>query len=210
MKRYVLVEGHGEVGAMENLVTRISTRLSDFVPWARPLRWPNLHQWEAERGGVRAGVDFIRGKPDAASLLVIRDEDDGCPATLAPFVASQIRQLAPPFPVAYVLLKPEFEVLFLPCVDLMAGRDLEGRAGLLPGTRWDGTHWEARRGIKEWLSSHFPRGKKYKPTVDQLPLTRMIDLQRLAEAEVPCFGTLERALRFLAEAAPPAVYPNDR
>lgn len=207
MKKYVLVEGHGEVSAMENLLAKLSARLSDFVPWARPLRWPNLHQWDAARGGVRAGIDFIRGKSDVAGLLLIRDEDDGCPATLAPQVAEQIRLLAAPFPVAYVLLKPEYEVLFLPCLDLMAGRELEGRAGLLPGTVWDGAHWESRRGIKEWLSSRFPRGKAYKPTVDQLPLTRMLDLQRLSDAAVPCFGTLERALQFLAQGAV-GVYPE--
>ncbi len=38
----------------------------------------------------------------------------------------------------------------------------------------------------------------YKPTLDQLPLTRMIDFQTLRSANIPCFETLERALIFLA------------
>jgi len=53
--------------------------------------------------------------------------------------------------------------------------------------------------VKEWLTEQLPRGRTYKPAVDQLPLTRMIDIPTLREANVPCFGTLERALAFLAE-----------
>jgi hypothetical protein len=79
----------------------------------------------------------------------------------------------------------------------MAGRPLGDRPGLSAGTSWDEESWEAKRGIKEWLTGRFPRGRSYKPTVDQLPMTRMIDFDRLRQAEVPCFGTLERALTFL-------------
>ena len=107
------------------------------------------------------------------------------------------------------MLKPEYEVLFLPCVGEMAGQPIDGRTGLVSGTRWDKSHWEAHRGVKEWLSGHFPKGRSYKPTVDQLPMTRMIDLDVLAAAGVPCFGTLERALQFLvrADTSPGDVYP---
>jgi len=209
-RRYVVVEGHGEVEAVHNLLTRLSQRLDDVVPWARPMRWPNLHQWDNDRsGGVRAAIEFVRGKGDAASLLVLRDEDDLCPATVAPAISQQIREIAPPMPTSYVLLKPEYEVLFLPCLDDMAGRQLDfQRPGLLAGTAWDGASWESRRGVKEWLSAHYDSGRVYKPTVDQLPLTRLIDLDKLAKAGVPCFGTLERAVRFLVtKQEPGAVYP---
>lgn len=62
--------------------------------------------------------------------------------------------------------------------------------------------------MKEWLTSHFPPNRSYKPTVDQLPLTRLIDFPTLRAADVPCFGTLEPALRFLAGGqATRGVYP---
>jgi len=102
-------------------------------------------------------------------------------------------------------------VLFLPCLDRMAGQLLDGRPGLRAGTTWDRPAWEARRGIKEWLSSQFMGQRSYKPTVDQLAMTRFLDLQRLRKAGVPCFGTLERAVRFLATAGDGhagAVYPS--
>ncbi|MFO8070820.1 MAG: hypothetical protein R6V85_02995 [Polyangia bacterium] len=75
-------------------------------------------------------------------------------------------------------------MLFLPCLATMG----------FPS--WDLDTWEGRRGIEEWLSERLPEGRSYKPTVDQLRLTRSIDLATLRAANVPCFGTLERALLF--------------
>jgi len=181
------------------------------------LRWKNLHQWETRRGlnqqspgGIRKGVEYIRNaKPDAGALLILRDEDDACPRDLAPEIADELRQLNAPFPVAYVLLHPEYEVLFLPCLDKMTGPFPDGRRGLLPDTQWDGPSWESRRGIKERLSKRFPSGRTYKPTLDQLPMTQKLSFPTLREADVPCFGSLERAIRFLSDnfEQPGAVYP---
>ncbi len=209
-KLYVLVEGHGEVQAVQNLLTRMSRDLECFHPWSTPLRWQNLHQWESSRGGVRRGADFIRGKSDVGGLLILRDEDDGCPKELAPSIAGSLRGMDLPFPVAYVLLHPEYEVLFLPCLERMTGNFPDGRSGLMLGTGWDGESWEARRGVKEWLSKNFPDGRSYKPTMDQLIMTRKIDLPVLRGAEVPCFGSLERAVGLLCEniGCPRHVYPE--
>ncbi len=182
-KGYMLVEGHGEVEAAHNLVKRLSDDLEFHLPWTLPRRWTNLHQWESpRRGGVSAGAELIRPRPDAAALLILRDEDDQRPKDLAPQIATKLRGLNLPFPVAYVLLHPEYEVLFLPCLE---------RMGFPP---WDRDSWEGRRGIKEWLSSRLPRGQAYKPTVNQLPMTRKIDIEMLRDADVPSFGSLERGL----------------
>ena len=115
-------------------------------------------------------------------------------------MADWLRSLGLPFPAAVVLLHPEYEVVFLPCLDRLAGKLLDGRPGLDADTVWDGASWEARRGVKEWLSRHFPRNRRYKPTLDQLPMTRMLDFDRLRRADVPCYGTLERAVTFLNRA----------
>ena len=197
-KGYILVEGHGEVEAVPNLISRLCQDIDCLIPWTKPLRWTNLHQWEAKRGGIQRGANFIRTKPNAGALLILRDEDDACPKRLAPVIADQLRSLTLPFPVAYTLLRPEYEVLFLPCLQNMTGSFPDGRAGLNPTAQWDKDSWEGRRGIKEWLSTQFPQGQSYKPTVDQLTMTRKIDFQTLRQAKVPCFGTLERALRFLS------------
>jgi hypothetical protein len=206
-KSYILVEGRGELGAVDNLIHRLSLDLGLDQPWAPALRWQNLHL----QRGIEQGANFIRSKGDAAGLLIIRDEDDACPAEQAPLGAGRLGDLRLPFPSALVLLHPEYEVLFLPCLPLMAGRPLgagaAARPGLLKGTHWEGA-WEARRGIKEWLSMHFPPNRSYKPTLDQLPLTRLIDLAVLRRAEVACFGSLERALKALASGEAGFVYPG--
>lgn len=210
-KGYVLVEGHGEVAAVQNLVERLTRGASGYLPWTTPLRWNNLHQWSpaSGRGGLERGANYIRSKQDAGALLILRDEDDACPKDLAPQVAENLRHLALPFPTAYVLLHPEYEVLFLPCLHAMTGDLGDGRPGLKIGARWDHASWEARRGVKEWLSKHYPPGKAYKPTLDQLPLTRKIDLDTLRQARVPSFGSLERAIQFLVahQGQSGSVYP---
>ncbi len=186
-KGYILVEGHGEVKAALNLIVRLSQENKFYTPWTTPRRWPNLHQWEAARtGGIKAGVEFMRSKRDIGALLILKDEDDQCPKNVAPTMAQQLKTLNLPFPVAYVLLHPEYEVLYLPCLEQLG----------FPS--WDGGSWESRRGIKEWLSGQLPRGRSYKPTVDQLPMTQGLDFQTIREADVPSFGSLERAIIFLA------------
>ena len=206
-KGYILVEGRGELGAVDNLILRLSKELGISRAWASARRWPNLQL----RKGLERGAEFVRTKRDIDALLILRDEDDECPAHRAPVMAEWLRELQLPFPSAVVLFHPEYEVLFLPCLERMAGKSLgsgaAARPGLRPGTRWEGP-WEARRGIKEWLSAHFPPNRSYKPTLDQLPLTRLIDFSMLREADLPCFGTLERALAFLARGAAGGTYPR--
>ena len=210
-KFYVLVEGHGEVSAVQNLVVRVSQDSGCFYPWSDPLRWANLHQWESRtgRGGILKGVNFIRSKQDVGGLLILRDEDDACPKETAPEMAARLRELMLPFPVAYVLLHPEYEVLFLPCLERMTGDFPDGRSGLVDGTAWDGETWESRRGIKEWLGKHFPSGRSYKPTMDQAIMTRKIDFEVLRDSDVPSFGSLERAIQMLCKHSGSAgsVYP---
>ena len=196
---YLVVEGHGDKDAALNLVIRLGQDLNlRPVSWAA-LRGKNLHQ---ERGIAKV-CDLIRSKPDCESLLIVRDEDDACPKDTAPSAAEWLRKQRLQFPAAMVLAHREFEAFFLPCMARMAGRrlvDAHGieRPGLVPDARFEGDP-EDIRGVKEWLSDRMPRGRSYKPALDQLPLTRMVVFSdiRLHRPPLPCFGSLERALRFL-------------
>src|SRR5262249_15489785 len=151
------------------------------------------------RDGIGRACRLVRTKRDAAALLVLRDADDDvdCPKTCGPQTAEWIRNEQLTFPAAVVLFRREFETLFLPCLGRMAERPLRDergieRAGLRAGTIFTGDY-EGVRGVKEWLSRHFPSGRSYKPTLDQLPLTRMIDFNDLRQSGLPSFGTLENA-----------------
>lgn len=197
------------MAAVGNLVNRLSQRMPSALIWSPPIRWKNLHRQD----GITKGAEYIRRKSDAGALLVLRDEDDRCPREQGPILAGYLRELRLPFPAALVLLHPEYEVLFLPCLPQMAGQPLGSgtlrRSGIVAGTAWPWPgDWERHRGIKEWLTRHYPENRSYKPTTDQLPLTQLIDLDLLQAAEVPCFGTLERALAFLGSSPGPGeVYP---
>jgi len=211
---YLVVEGHGEVRAALNLVTRLWQDLSldPQFHWSDPpIRGQALHTQE----GVVRACHLVRTKRDAAALLVLRDADDDvdCPKTRGPQSAEWIRAQQLAFPAAVVLFRREFETLFLPCIGRMAGRPLRDdrgieRAGLGPETVFTG-QYEGVRGVKEWLSRHFPPGRSYKPTLDKLPLTRMIDFADLRQSGLPSFGTLENALQFInTSRGRPGVYPS--
>lgn len=205
MPFYVLAEGHGEVDAVPVLLSRLGHHLGVRVAWAAVRRWKNIHLWDPgpdRRGGLLRGLEFIRRKRDVGGVLVLRDEEDGCPKRVAPGISALISSLDLPFRTAVTLLHPEYEVLFLPCMHRMQDFGFPTR------TRWDGANWEARRDVKGWLSGQLPRGRSYKPTTDQKPLTRHIDFDELEAADLACFGSLVRAVRFLGGDGPAGrVYP---
>lgn len=212
-RSYVVVEGHGEVDAVLNLLTRLrdDLGLSALPPFAPPARLV---------GSVREDVltryaERIRLQRDAAALLFLADDDDGCPKEDGPRLARHFASLALPFPVAVTLAYREYESLFLASLPSIAGKEMTGpggpRAGIVAGATFDKAP-DAVRGVKEWLTGNMPKGRAYKPSVDQLPLTRMVDFGVVRTANLPWFGTLERSLRFLATnlGAKGIGYPQER
>jgi hypothetical protein len=205
VKGYIAVEGQGDIEASANLVARLSADLGLTLPWSAPIRWKNLHLPR----GLTTLANVVRARSDASGLLVLRDEDDACPKERGPALARTLAEAQLPFPAAVVLLHREYEVLFLASLASLAGKPLGTGAAERPGlgieSRFEG-ELEDVRGVKEWLSAHFPPGKIYKPSLDQLPLTRLVDFGLVRRSGLPCFGTLERALRFIS-AGSPGVYP---
>lgn len=198
---YILVEGHGEVKSVSNLINRLWKDLNlPAIPiHSPPIRLPNIHSDE----GLKKGIELVKSKGNATGLLIIRDDEDNCPKELAPTKAEFIRTLDLPFPVSYHLMYREYEVLFLPCIRLMAGKkivDERGikRAGIVEGAEFTGD-FESKRDIKGIISRFFPPNRKYKLTLDQLPLTRMLDFDIIRKNKVPCFGTLERCLIHISD-----------
>ncbi len=209
MLGYAIVEGQGELDAVENLLARLWKELGHApLPWSA-IRGKNLLQ----QAGVKKYAEVVRGRPGCVALILLRDADDDCPKRTGPQSASWLRELGLPFPAAVTLFRREYETMFLPCLPDMAGRTLVAKTGVeLPGiragARFEGDY-EGPRDAKKKVGSFFPAGHPYKPTVHQLPLTRMINLQTLRASGLPSFGTLERSLNFLAQnrGKRGAVYP---
>jgi hypothetical protein len=210
VKTYVVVEGHGEVAAVGNLLSRLRSDLGlRERPWSPPIRGNNLLRAE----GMARFAESVRSRSDADGLLILCDDEDGCPRMDAPKLASEVAKLNLPFPTSVVLAFREYETLFLPCIARMAGAMLQGESGLArPGLRadasWQGEDFEAKRDVKGWLSTQMQPGQIYKPRLDQLPLTRLVDFDTVRTHSLKWFGSLENGLRALDDAAPGSVYPG--
>ena len=207
---YLIVEGHGELKAALNLVTRLWTDLDlAHVSWREPMRGTSLL---SERG-VALAAERVRRSPEAGMLLLLRDNEDTCPRASGPQGAKWLQGLALPFPAAVALFYREYETIFLASLPSLVGRPyvVEGstRSKALSASAAYTGDLEAKRGVKEWLSRRMDERASYKPTVDQLPLTRFVDFELVRSSGLACFGTLERALRFLDanRGRPGAVYP---
>lgn len=176
-------EGQYDGAAVENLLRRAGDDLGLRVDsWRDPIpsgRWTS-------RESVLDLAEKARRRPGVGGLLLTRDADDDCPRTTGPEAAAWLREVRLPFPAAVVLFKPEFEVLFLP-----------GLPASVRGARAQ-RDWEANRDCKAIVSRPMLPARRYKPSTDQLRLTRALDLGRLRAAGVPCYGTFENAIRFLA------------
>jgi hypothetical protein len=72
------------------------------------------------------------------------------------------------------------------------------RPGVQAGALFEGDP-HRKRDAKGWISANMSAGRSYKPTVDQKPMTQLVDLELVRDVGLPWFGTLERALRFLSE-----------
>ena len=106
-KLYLVVEGHGEVRAALNLVIRLwrELELEEVLFADPPIRGTALHT----QAGLLKSCEILRSKRDCDRALLLRDEDDGCPAARGPEAARWIREAGLPFPVATVLAHREFE-----------------------------------------------------------------------------------------------------
>jgi hypothetical protein len=207
----LVVEGEGDKNAMPLLLARLATDLGLPLPVLdRNLKLPTGNLIERNRK-----IEVYTRNAGLDALLVIHDDEDGCPKKDAPAQADALRALRLPFPTALVLMYREYETIFLPSIATLAGAELKDergvpRKGLLPGTVFPDQDFERPRGVKEWLSKRMAPGRTYKETVDQLSMTRLLDFDAIRRSGLPCFGSLERALRFLVanQGQRGAVYPE--
>jgi hypothetical protein len=207
-RAYLVVEGHGEQEATRNLATRLWADLGlAAVVWAPPIRGTDLKT----QAGILKSCEILRSHGDCDRALVLRDADDtdDCPARSDPETAAWVAAARLPFPVAVVLARREYEAWFLACLPVLGGREIRPGITIAAGSVFEGDPEEIRN-AKKALTEHYPRGKAYRPSTDQLALTRMLDFEMLRARGVRAFGTLERAFRFLAAPGAAGVYPPQK
>ncbi len=189
----IIREGHGEAGAVDTLVAKVGKSLGVV-----PSVFASLPK--SQRVAITSAESAVKGarlaaamRPDA--ILLTADLDDGCPATLAPAWAGAVREANLGIPSALVLFHREYETLALSVASSLAGCDL---AGITLAAASPPENPETPRGAKEWISRNLMGGTRYKPTVHQLALTRLLKIQELQAAGLSSYRRLEGALTFLA------------
>jgi hypothetical protein len=207
-KGFLIVEGHGELDAARLLIGRLWRDLAlPDIYWEKPIRAArgSLHH----RITVERMCELLRSQRRCDAALILRDADNNedCPATNGPLTASWIAALNLPFPTAVVLARREFEAWFLPCMKSMTGKKIRDGLQLQTTPTWTGDPEEVRGAKAELTRNLFPKNKPYKESVDQAALVQMVDFSLLRSANVRSFGTLERALKFLAAPNDSNVYP---
>lgn len=183
-----IVEGHGEVAAVPEILRRLLARLgAQHIEIARPFRVKRnliVKNGELERAVKQA----IRDRVNAAAVLVLLDADEDCPARLGPSLVERCRQ-ATHLPVAVVLANKEFEAWFLGAKESLRGRRGIRDDAVAPNDP------EEIRGAKERLSQNM-EGKRYLEVDDQPAFASVVDLE-LAERRCPSFEKLVRDLKAL-------------
>lgn len=181
-----VVEGHGEVAALPEVLRRIAKHLA----LTTTLKTPTPHRIPKTKllkvGQLEAAVSAAGNKiPGRGGILVLLDADESCPADLAPVLQARAQRARPDKVVTVVLAKCEFEAWFLAAApSLSSKRDLKEALACPQDS-------EAIRDAKGWLTQHMPPGRSYKETADQPALAALFDLD-MARANASSFDKLWR------------------
>lgn len=162
-----VVEGHGEVSAVPELLRRlcfeaevydvqvlsaIRAHRTDFSDYNKLQRWIGLAKLE---------------QPDA--IVIIFDADDDCPVTTAQAVADWAKAISIPIPCEVVVANREYEAWFLGSIE-----SLRGLRGIHNDAAFDQDP-EQPRDAKGRLSNLMANSRTYSETADQTPLTSQMD-----------------------------------
>ena len=217
-KRLVLfVEGDGDVKAVPVLVKRLISAYQawdaveldpdtfqvgeapNIVATAKGKTIPNWERW----------LQAACKRPNLGAILLLVDGDcekiqgkPFCAKTVAKELAARAAKIGAGnvFSVAVVFATQEFETWLMAGISSLAGVELEhGRAGVKVGVQAPVQNIEAApRDAKGWLSDQMEMG--YKPTLDQTPLTKIVDIDVIRARNLRSFKRFEDALNAIIAA----------
>jgi hypothetical protein len=190
-----VVEGQGDVAALPILIERLARAINNeiVVTVRQPVRMKRDRFISDEREFERRVILASRSAGGRNPLLIVLDSEGGCPAEMGPRLLGKARAICPGRPVGCVVAHQEYETWFMAAPEAIRDQFELAKTPIAPQDP------ESRRGAKEWIKQHLPRGKTYSETTHQHELTKRIDLKK-ARA-IPSFDKLYREVsRLLAEA----------
>lgn len=169
-----IVEGHGEVTAVRELITRIAAEFNGtYAEVAQPFRLDSGKMRKPDELGkaIRVQAARVRGR---GGVLVLRDGDDSditCPVELAGTLAPDSGLVT--VPVEIVIARHEYEAWFLAAAESLRGHSAVKDDAVAPDDP------EARRGAKSRLEGLMR--ESYKETLHQAKFSGVMDLRVAAE-----------------------------
>lgn len=168
-----IVEGHGEVAAVPELLRRVSTwcaphKYIDVAPPIRTSRGKFLNDEvefskKLQLASLKAGSD--------GWVLVLLDADDDCPVTLRDHLLMKASEHVNPSNVSVVIANREYEAWFL-----AAAASLEGCRGFKQDATLNASNPDSPRNAKGLVSMQMLKG--YHEVTDQPALTAAMDLSQ--------------------------------
>ena len=178
-----IVEGDGDVYAMPILIRRIAHAAALDADVPRPIR-VKRDRFLNKANELERYVELTaRQSGSSGRILIVLDAEDDCPRDLTTEILRRATATQSDRHIQVVLAKREYEAWFLAAANSLADhRELrtDMAAPDVP---------ESVRDAKGWLTSHMPRGRAYKETRDQPPLTDRFDLHR-APRVAPLFDKM--------------------
>lgn len=182
-----IVEGHGEVSAVPELIRRIGAEQNPpvYPTIEGPIRIPGSRLRQTAEFGRAVELASARAG-QGGGILILFDAEDDCPAELGPELRGRITR--DDIEVGVVLAKFEYEAWFL-----AAAESIRGRRGLAADLE-PPTDPEGVRGAKEWLRDRMEGSRTYSETLDQVALTAVMDLEsaRRADSFDKCYREVAR------------------
>jgi hypothetical protein len=185
-----IVEGHGEVKAVPELISRIGLEfLGEWVKVAQPFRVDSgrmRHPHELARA-IRVQATRVQGR---GGVLVLRDGDDSdvnCPVELAKALHPGHELV--PVPIEIVVAFHEYEAWFLAAVDSLASHSAVQDDAKPPASP------EGKRNAKKELE--LMMHESYHETRHQVKFSAIMDL-KAAERNSRSFRRMVHAVRLLA------------
>lgn len=168
-----IVEGHGEVAAVRQLITRIGGSVGVGIEVVQPFRLDSGRMRKPEELAKAVRLQEVRVQGRIGGVLIVRDGDDDidCPVELA-------RQITPEpgafsVPVEVVIAHHEYEAWFLAAAESLRSH---------PSVRDDATappNPESKRNAKKQLE--LMMNESYKETLHQAKFSSLIDLSAAAK-----------------------------
>lgn len=170
MRIQTIVEGYGEVSAVPVLLRRLLVEAGKMeIVINRPIRQKQSQLLSED--SLRKAIRLAMYKPECSGILVLFEEEDGCPKELGPRLATWIQREAGNFPVVLALAHREYEAWFLAAIE-----SIRGKRGICENALINSDP-ESIRDAKGAIEDLMLNNRCYHETTDQAALSELFDIK---------------------------------